>query len=570
NRRNGVEVNFIPDGPIDGVPLIQVLGLDRVNLNSQAVRDGVFDFLANPQMTINPANGRVYFPVLEPFGSDLREALESQELGDTYAFDSLYTTTQANAQFNFPEKNRFTMRGSFQSSSSSDISLNAFNIPQGSVTVTAGGVQLVENQDYTVDYQLGRVKIINQSIMESGQPIDISLESNALFNIQTKTMFGARFDYEVNKNFVLGSTFINLAERPLTQKVNIGDEPINNTVIGFDGSYTTESQFLTSLVDRIPLINTKEISSLTFTGEVARLFPGHSGAIGDDGVTYIDDFEGSQSTIDLRSISTWVLASTPQGQPNLFPEASLPTNNIGLGYNRAKLAWYIIDPLFFLADNGRTPSHIIGDAQQSNHFMRRINENEVFPNRDLQAGVPNNIPMFDLAYYPEEVGPYNYDVDGLEPESGQVVGHGMTPDGNLLRPEERWGGIMRRIETNDFQQANVEFIQFWMMDPYAESADDPDFGAEAQEGDWPDDDTRGELYFNLGTVSEDVLKDGVKSFENGLSVDEAVVSDITDSLSFNVTAWGRTPANQVTIVNAFDNEPASRELQDIGLDGLRD
>lgn len=555
NQETGVENIFIPEGRIDGVPLIQVLELDRVNQQGNLVRDGVFDFLDNPRITINPTNGRIYFPVLEPFGATLRTALQTNTLGNKYAFDSLYTNTQANAQYNYPEKNRFTLRGSYQSSQGSDISLNALNVPEGSVTVTAGGQLLVENQDYTVDYTLGRVSIINESILESGTPIKISLESNSLFAIQSKALFASRFDYQVNDDLVLGGTVMNLTERPLTQKINIGDEPISNTMIGLDGTWSTESQFLTSLVDKIPGINTKEVSTIQVSAEAAQLIPGHSRAVGKSGTAYIDDFEGSQSVIDIRSFITWNLASTPQGQTeDLFPEAS-QTGKLEFGYNRAKIAWYVVDPLFYRNTN-ITPENIRGNEDvQNNHYMREVFEQEIFPNRDQQAGNFTNIPILDVAYYPGEVGPYNYNV-----EPGPY-GDGINADGGLNNPGSRWGGIMRRIDQNDFDAANIEFIQFWLMDPYAEVRN-----ADQLPGNWPDQNVRGKLYFNLGAISEDILNDGFLTFENGLPLNADEATDLSDA---TLSPWGRSTLSQI-VVNAFDNNPETREFQDVGLDGIRD
>ena len=31
---------------------------------------------------------------------------------------------------------------------------------------------------------------------------------------------------------------------------------------------------------------------------------------------------------------------------------------------------------------------------------------------------------------------------------------------------DNWGGMMRKLETNDFEAANIEFVEFWMMDPF--------------------------------------------------------------------------------------------------------
>lgn len=549
DQETGLDINYIPDGAINNQPLLMVLGLDKLDVNQKPFADGYFDFISSPQITINPNNGRIYFPLLEPFGSSLRAKFDNPEIADKYAFDSLYTRTQADAKVLYPGKNRFSLKGLYQSSNSSEIMLNALNVPEGSVVVSAGGRTLTENTDYTVDYTLGRVRIINQGILESGTPISVSLESNELFAIQQKNLIASRFDYKFNDDLAIGGTIMRLSERPITQKVNIGNEPMANVMWGADFNYKTESQFVTSLIDKIPFIDTKQKSTFTFSGEFAQLIPGHSKAIGKNGNSYIDDFEGSQSAIDIRTIQMWHLASTPQLQPNLLPSGTR-IGQLEYGFNRAKLAWYVIDPLFF-RNNALTPQHIQDDPDlQSNHYMREVLEMEVFPERDLPVGQPNNIPVLDLAYYPQERGPYNYDANSIQ------------ANGELANPDENWGGIMRRIDQNDFEAANIEFIQFWIMDPFH-----PDNGID--EGDYPNsvnyNHEGGELYFNLGNISEDVLNDGLKSFENGLPIDANLVADTSFG---NFTIWGRVPDGQ-QLVQAFDNDVTTREFQDVGLDGLR-
>jgi cell surface protein SprA len=310
--------------------LLQVLNMDKLDYNNQPYPDGTFDFVDNAATQgglIQSQNGRIYLPVVEPFGSHLANVIrtglanqaEAEALINQIVFQPLYDSTKTAAQ-QIPALNRFKLKGQYQSASGAEISLNSINVPQGSVTVTAGGVRLIENQDYTVDYNLGRVRIINEGILNAGTPIKISLESNSLFNIQTKTMLGSRFDYTISDNFGLGATVLNLRERPLTQKVNIGNEPVNNTIVGLDVNYRTESGFLTRMVDALPFLETKQKSSIDVSAEGAYLFPGHSRAVGKDGNAYLDDFEGSQSVIDIRSINQWFLASTPKLQNDLFTE----------------------------------------------------------------------------------------------------------------------------------------------------------------------------------------------------------------------------------------------------------
>jgi len=535
NDQAGSQLNYIDvTGAGKNEILLSLLNLDNLNSQLDPTPDGMFDFIEG--LTIYPNKGRIIFPSKEPFGSFMRTKIGNDAVADKFVFDELYKLTQNEAQ-QIAEKNKFALKGSYKSSGGAEISLNALNVQPGSVDVKAGGIKLIENIDYTVDYTLGRVKIINQALLEAGTPISISSESNSLFNIQTKTLVGVQMDYQFNNDFNLGATVMHLSEQPLTQKVNIGDEPISNTIWGLNGSFRTESMFLTNLVDKIPFIETKEPSQISVEGEFAQLMPGHNNAIGSSGTAYIDDFEGTETSIDMKNYNSWVLASTPQNHP-LFPEGNL-NNDLAYGYNRAKLAWYVIDPLFN-RNTSSTPNHIKSDKEQlSNHYVREIYEEEIWPNKETATGVPTNISVLNLAYYPSEKGPYNYDVDG---QGG--VSMGMNTDGTLKDPQSRWGGIMRKIETNDFEAANIAYIEFWMMDPFVYD--------ETHKG--------GDILLNLGNISEDVLKDSRKSFENGLPISSDVV--LVDT-----TAWGRVPLVQ-SLVNAFDNDNQSRKYQDVGMDGL--
>ncbi|MBP7513457.1 MAG: cell surface protein SprA [Flavobacteriales bacterium] len=548
NPTTGVDINYIPRPPLATMPVNQALGLDRLDPQNAPNPDGWFDFLdgaATTGGTINTQNGRVFFPVLEPFGSYLdRRLLEdpsnTEQIRKNIVYQQLYDSTKTAAQ-NIPELNRFRLKGSYKSASSDVISLNSVNIPQGSVSVTAGGVKLQEGQDYTVDYNLGRVKILNQGILESGTPINISLESNSLFSIQQRTLAGARFDYKVNKDLTLGATVMNLYERPLTQKVNAGDEPISNTILGLDANWKTESNLITRMVDQLPFFATKEVSTVNASVEGAYLIPGHSRAIGNMGTSYIDDFEGSVSTIDMRQQAQWFHAATPQGQtePGLWPEGALFDRDNG--FRRAHLAWYVVDPIFF-RDNSLKPT--MPDGAELLNTTREILESEVFPNRQLPTGTPPNIPVLDLAYYPAERGPYNYTTN-------------LTPEGYMVDPEGSWAGITRRITTTDFELSNIETIQFWMMDPFG-----PGGGGSNQDS---QNSSGGDFYIDIGNISEDVLRDGRKSFENGLPSNENDQASETGE-----TTWGVVPTTQ-SVVNAFainDNNSYSR--QDVGLDGLRD
>ena len=550
NPQTSLLVPFFPMTGVDDKQIVTLLDMDKLNQNNQPFSDGVFDYVpitfngnrAENGGTINTRNGRVYFSTIEPFGNTLKKKLEAAGISQVeinqVSYTELYDSTKTAAQ-QIPSKNRFSFKGEYQSSVSSDIPLNALNVPQGAVTVTAGGINLIEGTDYTVDYSLGRVKILNTGVLESNTPIKISIESNSVFGFQARSLIGMHYNFKFNDKLKLGATWMRMMERPVTQKVDIGSEPFKNNVIGFDLAYRTDVPFLTKLVDLLPVISTTQKSSFSFTGEFAHLIPGQPKAINKDGTSYIDDFEGSQSAIDLRSVTTWRLASIPQGQPDLFPEASIKT--LAAGFKRSKMNWYLIDPLFYQS-NSLTPQHIKDDPSMlSDSRMRMVNQTDVFPNLQQQYGSIPNVPILELAYYPLERGMYNYDTTNT-----------INPDGTFVNPENRWGGIMRSLSTNDFEQTNIEFIQFWVLDPFNEDAENVNPNSVHAGGD---------LYFNLGNISEDVLPDSRKSFENGLPPTGSSINDDLDT-----TAWGRISTQQV-VVNAFDTDAGSRLNQDIGIDG---
>lgn len=530
----GGEIRYLPEGPQKGVQLLTLLNLDRLNFQNDPQPDGIFDFVEG--ITINTQQGKIIFPVLEPFGEDLRFAVAGNpQLERKYLYTLLYDSTKTVAR-QFQQNNRYVIRGSYRSASSSEIFLGGFNIPQGSVSVTAGGQKLVEGADYQIDYGLGRLKILNSGILNSGIPVNVQYEDNATFGFQQQNFMGARLDYYLNEKLALGGTFMRLTERPFTQKTTFGEDPIKNTVIGLDANYQSEAPGLTRLLDKLPIYSTTASSFIAASGEVAGLFPGHPkqiNALDPEGAVYIDDFEGTRSGIDLRlPAQSWSLASTPANARDrngreLFPEAKL-SNNLDYGKNRARLAWYTIEPSLIDAVGG-IPDWVKKDPNQ--HYIRLVQQQEVFPAKSLQT-LQNGLTTFDLAFYPRERGPYNFDTR-------------LNTDGSLLNPESRWGGIQRAIDYSDFEQSNVEFIEFWIMDPFIKNQNS----------------LGGQLYINLGNVSEDVMKDSRKFFENGIPFPK-------NPQQLQSSVWGFSPALQTQIVRAFDNDEAARAVQDVGYDGL--
>ena len=532
----GVYLSYIPEQQVKEQPIIRVLGADRLDNNNKAHSNGYFDYVEG--YTIS--NGRVFIPKVEPFGSYMRDYLVKRgvaaDKAEMYAFTELYDSTKTVAK-QIAEKNKYQIVGQFKGSAANVISLDAYNVPQGSVLVTAGGITLKEGTDYSVDYSAGEVTILNQSIIDAGTAVNVSLESNTDFGQTRKTMFGLNWEYDFTKNFQLSGTIQHLSEQALTTKVSLGSEPLKNTLWGINLNWRKESQWLTNVLDKIPFLHLTQPSQISFTGEFAQLIAGEAGGT-QDNASYIDDFEGTKTTIDVTTPTSWFISSVPSLN---FKDDYSDKTGLSSGFHRSRLAWYTIDPLFTRRGSSLTPGHIKGDLKQlSNHYVREVYTKELFPLRDQSSyqGATNTLNVLNLAYYPSEPGPYNFNVTDLQ------------ADGTLQNPQRNWGGMMRKLDTNDFEQANIEYIEFWMLDPFIysrEEADAADYG--------------GDFYINLGEVSEDILRDGKKFYESGMPVD--------GSKSYTYTQWGKIPT-QSTVTYAFATTSGSRALQDVGFNGLTD
>lgn len=527
----GVYLTYLPEQLVKDTPLIKLLGADRLDNNNKPNPNGYFDFVEGYTVS----DGRVFLPEAEPFGSYLYDYLVNKgvttDVASQYSFDELYTQTKTQAK-QIAEKDKYRLDGQYKGTSANVISLGSTNVPQGSVVVTAGGVTLMEGSDYSVNYSAGEVTILNQSIIDAGTPVNVSLESNTDYGQERKTMFGLNWEYDFSKDLQFSGTIQHLSEQALTNKVSMGQEPLNNTLWGVNVNWKKESQWLTNMLDKIPFLHLTQPSNISFTGEFAQLIAGQSRGT-QDNASYLDDFENTTNNIDVSDPISWTISSTP----TMFPEATDITT-LSADYNRSLLAWYYIDPLFTNRSSSLTPPGIKGDLDQlSNYYVREVYTRELFPNRDQSSytGATATLPVFNMAYYPNERGPYNFNTD-------------LNYDGTLSNPVNHWGGMTRRLDTNDFDAANVEYIDFWMLDPFIYTNVQPNANEYG-----------GDFYINLGEISEDVLPDGKKFSESGMPVDGT--NNVMN------TQWGKVPT-PATETYAFATSAGSRQLQDVGFNGL--
>jgi cell surface protein SprA len=515
-----------------GKSIIKLLNLDRLNNRNDPQPDGQFDFVEG--FTVLSRMGRVIFPLLEPFGHDLDSIAFSglsEEVKKKYLFPQLYRNIKSDAQ-TYTNLDRFVMEGQVKGSTGgAEISLNAFNVPPGSVSVRAGGQILREGMDYVVDYGSGTVRIINPGILSSNIPVSVSYENNLGFGFQERGFRALRLDYVASKNFTFGVSTERLSERPFFTKTVFGSDPIKNAMYGFDFNYKKEMPGITKMLDKLPFYSTKAKSYLTAYGEAAYLQPGHAQQIGKgaNGVVYLDDFEAARTNIDLRfPFTAWALASTPVDR---FPFNTL-VDSLSYNQDRARLSWYTIEPTLQDKNSYNNPLSA-NPALLSDPRTRQVLTNELFPQKTTNI-TDVQLPTFDLTYYPKDRGQYNYNFKALD------------ANGKLTNPSAKWGGIMRALDQTDFETNVIEYMEFWMQDPFIKAPV-----------------KNGHLVLNLGNVSEDILKDGRRFYENGMPT-----PNIPAAIDSSV--WGVVPINPIQVTNAFSNNADDRKYQDVGFDGLND
>jgi len=508
--------------PISGFvnTLNQVTGFDRFDVNGASGSDRTFDFL--PGITIDAQRGLLIFPFQRPFERPIREEIERitgqpiNEQNARFIYNEIYERTQFDAQ-NTSAKNFYAIKVRYKSTIQNPISIG-FNVAQGSVRVTSRGVPLREGIDYTVDYQLGQVTILKDDALQQGANLTIDFEKNDLFLLASRTIVGLRGEYAFSDDFKLGATFLQYSERPLTDKVRVGDEPIVNRIFGLDLQYATQMRWLTKWIDRLPLISTKEPSRFSINAEYAQVMPGVPDELrtelDPDGVSYIDDFEGSRQIISFGlNGNNWALGSPPH---QTLESPTILEDSIR-GRYRASLGWY------------RLP---VGDP-------RNVPTREIFPNR-VAAREDFQVRPLYLSYDPTRRGPYNFNPDF-------VIRRGV--------PDSSYGAITQLLPSfaNNLTQSNIQFIEFWFKyQPLIDTAGAP-----------PD---SGKLHIDIGIISEDIIPNRRLNTEDGMPINPEDFNP--DQIAFGEDSYGRYN----TRVAKIDRQLLTGSIgtEDVGLDGIND
>lgn len=511
----------------DNISLMALFGLDLYigNTNTRE-SDNIFDYIAGK--TIDAGNGEIIFPTIEPFSTaSIYKFLTEYRLGkkidttgcyqlaDSLSFPNLYSSTTTVATNDI--KNRYYFRGSVKGASTNTFSFESFNAVEGSVVVTSGGQTLNPGTDYTVDYVSGRVVIRNPIYLAAGRDIQIKYETNDVFQLASKSLLGARGEFNLGKNSLLGFTMMNYSQQSLSDKVRVGEEPISNMMLGADGRTLFETPWLTNALNYIPGMKTTAPSQISLSGEVAYLLPNPNtrtspiSSDGSKGVAFIDDFEGSRQAISLgESYTQWTDASAP------WYSSTLDTAYIPLG----------IDGKDISTKDDALLNGIMSDVKKMEYKGRacwfNINPSDVsipliWGDRKSYATGEGSITALNFYFRPQDRGAFNYSM-ALENTIGGSA------------HKKSWGGMQHILGTTatNLVDQNITFIELWIQI------------IERQ-------DNAAKFNIDLGYISEDVIPNpGVtlnRNTEDGLQNTDHNIRTGTLDRNFD---WGLDTMNDAT------------------------
>ena len=459
--------------------IVTILKVDRVNNSTGSEPpDGKFDVRAP---YFNARWGEIVFPSLRPFDSafyDYFNGKGTPQIAYKYMYPSVYDTTTEAARMH-TDKDRFVISGEASGQTNSNrITLGVYNLAPGSVRVTLDGAPLKENEDFIVDTYSGIVTLKNPRAMLPNANLNIECEQNDIFNISTKTLFGVRADYQLfkkrNLTTNLGFTLMNYSQSLVMDRVHIGEEPVSNTMLGFDVNTQLNAPWLTKALDALPFYDTKEKSSINFKGEMAWTLPEPNKKLSDVAsdnskpVVYLDDFEGAQRYIPLGlSTFQWTHASQPQ-------DNKIAIDDTSRAKFRAKTLWY-------------------------QKFLADININDIYPNRQVVQGRAQLTPLH-INFNPDLRGIYNNNPKFLDTLNYNFVSPALAQEAKDWKrdnKEKTWGGMMRLLSSfnTNFDVENIDYLEIMMN----------------TDGTSPD----AKMYIDLGQISEDIIPNGFLNTEDG-------------------------------------------------------
>ena len=344
-NQEGFEVKIInkrstPESDRDkatSLPYITLFGLDSLDVNGARQYDELIDVQSGN--IINMLNGELLIPLLHPFAvqDSLEGGNKTIELKEQLGAGKMYTSS-ISSQVN--SDNRFVIETKY-SNQSSTINLG-FMLVEGSEEVVQNNIILKRGLDYQIDYFTGTIVLMGSAADDPNADLKVRYDRHEIVSFDKKTIFGTRAQMDLGEKSFIGATALYYNQSIMNQKIEVGYEPTRNFIWDLNGRYEWELDGVTRFLDRLPVIETDKMTSLSIEGEIAQVLPNpnsiNNAATGDPkGVAFIDDFEGSKRTTS-PSIQRrfWKLSSAPY----MYDD---DLNVFGGQYsqkNRGDLFWY--------------------------------------------------------------------------------------------------------------------------------------------------------------------------------------------------------------------------------------
>jgi len=398
------ETGDVERDPTDGETFLYKFGLDTKDKSGNPPPDNVVD-LDNPAI-INLQSGELWLPYLRPFQYDstgLNTGL-NPNLNNLYNCSAMYDSNRTNHTA-INQDSKFKIVYKYENRSSM-INLGAMVI-EGSESVTLGSETLVRGVDYTIDYFMGTLTLLRADALDPDAKLDVKYERNQFFQLDKKTILGARAQYDFGDNSFIGGTALYFSQSVVDEKVDVGYEPMRNFVWDINGRISKDLNFLTRAVNWLPLIETDKASSIKIEGEIAQVRPNPNTLSNDNtgdpnGVGFIDDFEGSKRITSPPIMQRyWAPSSAPLGKNE---------------NQRGFLFWY----------------NPYGGVSTKN----------IWPNKEVSTQAQNNLTEIMVLT--------------LDPDWSIEVTDGISPR------EEAWGGITYAFPTSYYDQSKTKFLEIWI------------------------------------------------------------------------------------------------------------
>lgn len=184
----------------------------------------------------------------------------------------------------------------------------AYDIISGTDKVWADGRELIRDKDYIINYEMGTLELISIKA-KTANTIKADYQTGSMFNPDKKVFLGVNGQLQlpfISEKSFIGGTILYQDVKVSENIPRIGQEPYSKVVFDINTNIDLEPVWMTTLVNKLPFVETSVPSSAVLDLEVAhsRMNPNP------DDKAYIDDFENSKVSYTIPS-DVWFQASPP-------------------------------------------------------------------------------------------------------------------------------------------------------------------------------------------------------------------------------------------------------------------